>query len=450
MTRCWRRKPGNGEALNNRGNALNALGRDQEAMASLDAAVAAEPGNPLFWYNRGNLLLKLKHLEPAIADFDKVLALQPGHATALGNRGGALVSLGRADLALADFDAVLAREPRNFQAMMNRASALMHLQRHAEALAAYDQVLALSPREPRVLGQVAIAAMHECDWPRMAALTPAYHQAVREKAEGLDPLTFISYGGEGAALLQSARTALTEKLVPTEPLPLWTGQRYNHQRLRIAYVSADLHGHPVGYLMAPLLERHDRTRFEITVISTGQADGGTVRARIQTAADQFHDMGQSSDRDVAEKLRELEIDIAVDLHGHTYGGRFGAFAMRPAPVQVTWLGFPGSAGEVFERLTIVGERDGAGGAGGELGTALVACAVGDSDLKDVRRSVWNRSCLVYCGVPAALKVTKLTAVELFSLVTFKVSVLDVPGAKVASPPYWATTERRCLPGALWF
>ena len=99
--------------------------------------------------------------------------------------------------------------------------------------------------------------------------------------------------------------------------------------------------------MAPLLERHDRRRFEIIVISTGQADGGAVRARIAAAADQFHDMGQCSDREVAEKLRSLEADIVVDLHGHTYGGRPGVFALRPAPVQATWLGFPGTTGADF-------------------------------------------------------------------------------------------------------
>ena len=340
-------QPDNADAFNNRGNALGALDRHQEAMASFDAAVAAEPDNPLFRYNRANQLLKLMQLDAAIADFDRVVALQPENVAARGNRGSTLVSLGRADLALADFDAVLAQQPRNLQALINRAAALMHLQRYAEALTSYDDILRMDPHFPRVLGQVAIAAMHECDWPRMAALGPAYRQAVQEDAEGLDPLSLINYGGDGALMLRCARTALDGKLAHALPAPLWTGQRYNHARLRIAYVSSDLHGHPVGYLMAPLLERHDRDRFEIIVISTGQADGGTVRERIMAAADHFHDMGQCDDRAVAQKLRELETDIAVDLHGHTYGGRFGAFAFRPAPVQATWLGYPGTTGADF-------------------------------------------------------------------------------------------------------
>lgn len=340
-------EPRNADAMNNRGNALNLLGRDGEALASLDAAVAIAPDNPLFLYNRANILQKLNQQESAIADFDRVLALAPDHGAALGNRGSALVALGRADEALRDFDAALALAPQSPAALINRAAALMHLQRHGEALAGYDEALALDPDAPRILGQIAIAAMHECDWPRMAALAAPYRQAVRENAPGLDPLTLINYGGDGALMLQSARTAMAEKLPPASPARLWTGQRYAHEKLRVAYISSDLHDHPVGYLMAPLLARHDRSRFEIIVISTGQTDGGTVRRRIMAACDRFYDMGQTADREVAETLQALETDIAVDLHGHTYGGRPGIFALRPAPVQATWLGFPGTTGADF-------------------------------------------------------------------------------------------------------
>jgi predicted O-linked N-acetylglucosamine transferase (SPINDLY family) len=125
---------------------------------------------------------------------------------------------------------------------------------------------------------------------------------------------------------------------------LWKGERYVHDRIRLAYVSADFRDHPVGFLLAGLLERHDRTRFEIIAISSGRDDGGDIRARIAAACDQFHDMAQAGDQEVAEKIRALEVDIAIDLSGHTHGTRIGAFERRPAPVQAAWLGFPGTAG----------------------------------------------------------------------------------------------------------
>ena len=126
------------------------------------------------------------------------------------------------------------------------------------------------------------------------------------------------------------------------------GERYHHDRIRLAYLSADFHQHPTAQLMAELFERHDRTRFEVTAVAFGPDDGSPMRARLKQAFDHFEDVrGQERSRRWRQWLRAREIDIAVDLNGHTHGARPGIFAHRPAPVQVNYLVYPGTTGAPF-------------------------------------------------------------------------------------------------------
>src|SRR5262249_47602532 len=113
------------------------------------------------------------------------------------------------------------------------------------------------------------------------------------------------------------------------------------------YVSADFHRHPTAYLMAELFELHDRSQFEVIAISLGPDDGSEIRARVTAAFDRFLDVRRKSDLDIARLLNNLQVDIAIDLKGHTKNARPGIFAFRPAPIQVTYLGFPGTTGADF-------------------------------------------------------------------------------------------------------
>jgi protein O-GlcNAc transferase len=125
---------------------------------------------------------------------------------------------------------------------------------------------------------------------------------------------------------------------------LWTGERYGHVRIRVAYLSSDFREHPVAAQVLGLLRRHDRARFEITAISTGSDDGSELRQRIAASSDRFVDAARTSDQEVAELIRQAEIDVAVDLNGLTAGGRLGILARRPAPIQVNYLGYAGTIG----------------------------------------------------------------------------------------------------------
>ena len=335
-------KPKRADVLSCRGNALTALERFDEALASHNAALALEMREASLWYNRGSLFLKMKRCGEALDDFEQALVLSPGFAEALDGKGNALLLLRRPAEAVTFFEAALALKPNSIAFLVNHAVALTHLGRHGEAIEDYDRVLAIDPNYPKMSGHLALAALYGCRWDRMAAMAPQIPAQVEAGVPGHDPWTLMGYGLDGELLLKCARNLVLEAFAPAGPL--WTGHAYRHDRIRLAYVSSDFRSHPVGFQLAEVLERHDRSRFEVIGISSGEDDGSEIRARLVKAFDQFHDMYGKSDEEVARKLRALEVDIAVDLCGHTFGNRLGAFAMRPAPIQATWLGHPGTTG----------------------------------------------------------------------------------------------------------
>ena len=135
--------------------------------------------------------------------------------------------------------------------------------------------------------------------------------------------------------------------MPVLPGPLWSGTICRHRRVRIAYLSADFHRHATAYLITALFELHDRTRFEVLGVSFGADDHSDMRRRLVKSFDRFYDIESKTDADVAKLLAELQVDIAVDLKGYTQDARPGILAHRPAPIQINYLGYPGTIGASF-------------------------------------------------------------------------------------------------------
>jgi protein O-GlcNAc transferase len=185
-----------------------------------------------------------------------------------------------------------------------------------------------------------MVALNLCDWSRIAQM-PA-----PEVASFAPPLTFLGYSDDKALQLKCAKRA-TQILAPQPVPPLWRGEKYRHDRIRLAYVSADFREHAVAFQLAPLIERHDRARFQVIGIATGPSDDSAIRARLVEGFDRFHDLAALSSGEIAHRLREMEIDIAIDLGGHTGLARLEIFAYRFAPLQVSWLGYPGTTGASF-------------------------------------------------------------------------------------------------------
>jgi predicted O-linked N-acetylglucosamine transferase (SPINDLY family) len=231
---------------------------------------------------------------------------------------------------------------------------LASLHRHEEATASYDKALEIDPDCSYAFGEAAGSRAQVCDWRGRDLQEQQLMKNVRSRKPTCVPFLFLAASHSPADQLICATTFVRDRC-PASRHSLWKGERYKHDRIRVAYVSADFHEHATAHLMAGLLERHDRTRFETVSVSFGPDDVSEMRRRLKNAFARFIDVRNKSDGDIASLLRELEIDIAVDLKGFTTDCRTGIFAWRPAPMQVNYLGYPGTMGAEYIDYLIADE-----------------------------------------------------------------------------------------------
>ena len=338
-------KPDNADAFNNRGSALGELKRFDEALASFDKAIALKPGFAEAFNNRGTVLRELKRFEEALASYDRTIALKSDYADAFTNRGSALGELKRFDEALASYDRALMLRPDYAEALSNRGVTLQELKRLDEALASFDRALAVKPDHAHAFRGIAACVNKLCDWRRTTAVADDVIAHVSEKKSIISPFTLLGYSGDPLLQLQCARNFVAD-IIPSRPRPLWIGTTWRHDKVRIAYLSADFRRHVMAHLLAELFERHDRTQFKIIGVSFGVDDRSEMRKRLVAAFDQFYDVRKKSDEEVAKLLHDLQVDIAIDLMGYTEDSR-PILSYRPAPIQASYLGFPGTMGAEF-------------------------------------------------------------------------------------------------------
>jgi protein O-GlcNAc transferase len=347
-------KPEFAEALSNRGNTLQELKRFADALASYDRAIALKPDYAEAFSNRGVCLEKLKRFNDALVSYDKAISLKPDHAEAFANRGRTLCELDRFDEALASYDRAIGLAPRVPETLNNRGILLERLKLFEQALTSYEQALAIKPDHPYAFGALAGCVLKICDWRRAARLAPQVRAGAAAQKSVIEPIILLGYGGDAALHFKNARGYIADK-IPTPQQSLWNGMVWRHDKIRIAYLSADFREHPVSYLIAELLELHDRSRFDVMGVSFGPDDKSDVRSRLINSFDIFEDVRYKSEYDVAEFLHGLQVDVAVDLVGHTMNARPGILAFRPAPIQVNYLGYPGTMGAEFIDYVIADE-----------------------------------------------------------------------------------------------
>jgi predicted O-linked N-acetylglucosamine transferase (SPINDLY family) len=323
------------------------LKRAEEALASCEKAIALKPDDTEAHSNRAIALLDLKRPEEALASCDRAIALKPDYAEAYSRRGIALLQhLRRPEEALASYDKAIALKPDNAGSHHNRANALKELNRFDEAVASYHTALTLDPDHKYALGGLADCAIKLCDWVRREELFGELHRHVIERQSIISPFVLLGYSDDESLHLQCAKKFVEEEIA-VPPKSLHCGAIWRNDRIKIAYLSADFRRHPMADLMAELYERHDRSRFEIIGISFGDDDRSETRARLVAAFDRFIDVRTKSDGEVARLINDLRIEIAVDLMGHTLHARPGILAFRPAPIQLTYLGYPGTTAADF-------------------------------------------------------------------------------------------------------
>jgi len=341
-----RLKPDYADAFNNRGNVLTELKRFDEAIVSYNEAIRLKPDCAGALSNRGNVLAELKRFDEAIVSYNEAIRLKPDSAEALSNRGAALLGLKRLDESISDFDEAIRLKPDYADAFYNRGIALRELKRFDEALLSYDEAIRLRPDYPFLPGTAVFLRCQICQWAGFEELVKNIMDGVWAVKQMSAPFPLLSLVDDPRMHLRATQQWLREKVSPSGALSSVIKRRRG-KKIHIAYLSADYHDHATSHLMAELFESHDRDLFELTAISFGPDDTSAMRQRVAAAFDRFEDVRRTSDVDVARRCRQLGVDIAVDLKGFTRDHRLGILAERCAPIQVNWLGYPGTMAAPF-------------------------------------------------------------------------------------------------------
>ncbi len=328
-------------AYSNLGLALKRLQRIDEAVACFDAAIARAPDIAAFHNNRGLACVEMRRFDAAQADFGRAVELDPTMAEAYGNRGKALVELGRFDDALKHIDRAIALRPDFAEAYCNRALVYRETGRFADAMESCRRVIAINPGFPNIIGYWLHDMMRACAWDDLALARARVLQMIDADEPASDPFVVLGIPSTPAQQQRCARRYSRGRFPTSKPM---RSGRDAHDRIRVGYFSADFHNHATAHLIAELLERHDRARFEIVAFSYGPERHDAWRRRIDKAVDRMVECASRADEEIAGLARQMEIDIAVDLKGYTRNARPGIFAFRPAPIQVNYLGYPGTMG----------------------------------------------------------------------------------------------------------
>jgi predicted O-linked N-acetylglucosamine transferase (SPINDLY family) len=330
----------------NLGNIFQETGQLERAISSYQQVIQLDSSALDAHYNLGLALQKQGNLEAAIASYQQVIQLNPDYDSAHINLGIALKEQGKLENAISSYRQALKLRPDHPIAHQHLGIALKSQGKLDEAISSDQQTQKLKPDHQAALAQYVWAGRLICNWEGLAPLEQALILGAHSVELVTTPFPLLAISDDPAVQLASAQNYCASTVGHPSSL-LWEGQQYTHDKIRLAYLSADYHEHATAYLMAELFERHDRSRFELFAISFGPERQDSMHQRLVQAFDHFIDVHQMSDREAAQQIRDLEIEIAVDLKGYTKDCRPQILAHRPAPIQVNYLGYPSTMGADF-------------------------------------------------------------------------------------------------------
>jgi predicted O-linked N-acetylglucosamine transferase (SPINDLY family) len=358
---CYRRalelKPDFAEAHYNLGIALKDQGKLDDAIACYRRAVELKPDFAAAHNNLGAAFKEQGKLDETLACYRRAIELKPDYAEAHGNLGNTLKDQAKLDEAIACYRRALELKPDYAEAHYNLGNALNDQGRLDEAIACHGRALELKPDHTASLGSLVNTLQHACRWEDLTVLSRRVVEAVSRDADDrigppVSPFTFFALPTVTTAeqQLRCARQWVDRSLkaIPGPGRRLARPPASSRKpKITLGYLSADFHGHATAYLIAELFEKHDRQRFEVLGYSYGPDDGSPMRRRLIEAFDRFSDLKYASFVESAERIAADGVDILVDLKGYTQNARTQILALRPAPIQINYLGYPGTMGAPF-------------------------------------------------------------------------------------------------------
>ena len=327
------------------GNALHAMQHFEAALAANRRAVEIDPGCAEAYANQALTLQALGREDEALAAYRHALVLKPGLIEALTNIGPLLQRLGLADEALAALEHAARLAPDADFVLLGLAGVLKDQRRYGEAAAVYRKLLAL-PKPPAAAHYDYCTLRRQiCDWDGLEDAERTAIAAVRQSGARVDPFAALAMAASPDDHLALARAWATG--FGTAPSPARVSRADQDGQIRVGYISSDFFDHATASLIAELIERHDRARFEIFAYCLSPDDGSAMRRRLIAAFDRFTVLTSLSKAEAARRIAADGVDILIDLKGHTRNGPSAIMAQRAAPIQVNYLGYPSTMGADF-------------------------------------------------------------------------------------------------------
>ena len=325
------------------------LGATGQKMAALDCFIKAAEASPhlaIGHFAKAQSYADIGLSDDALLCFDKAIEVDPTYTQAYTNKAALLQAINRHHDALLTLIACVEVDPNNVTAYEGQGQLLGQFKQYDLSVNAFKRALEIDPNYSYGEGHLMHARLSCCDWTDYEESRQRIFDGIRAGKKVCGAMTIMSITDDAELARQCIEIYAKDKY--GDPLfKLWNGEKYAHRRKRVAFISADFRIHPVGYLLIEMIENFDKEKFELTGVFTGMPDGSDLWKRYRCAFDHYIDAKNIPSYELAKLLRAMEIDIAIDLSGHTEGTRLDVLSHRPAPVQITYLGFPGTLGLPF-------------------------------------------------------------------------------------------------------
>jgi len=362
-------------ALTTKGIALQNSGDNLGAREAMLSALELDSKNFVALYTLGIISIALGQNDEAVHYFSNSIEFHPKIAQGYHAKGKLLTDLGRYNEALECYKEGAKVDPLHSGIYINIAALLQFLNRHKEALTTlheaselipnhvmllegqgilltqfkefklaanmFQRILEVDPDSPKANSQLMLCRTHDCEWDDYEEIKSRIEKGLQDGTRICAPLTFMGMSGDVEMVRKATQGYVNEKF-NFNNTPIWKGEQYKHPKKRVAFISSDFRIHPVGYLFISMLEKANKAEFELIGISIGINDQSELWKRYRCAFDQYLDCQTKTNIEIARILRALEVDIVIDLSGHTEGERLDVLSYRPCPVQMTYLGFPGT------------------------------------------------------------------------------------------------------------
>lgn len=339
LKQALRLSPKNSEALRLLGISF-AFKKDlQDALQMFDKSIKVDPANWLAHSNRGNVLRELNEFDASLKSYEKAILLQPKYSEAHNNRGNILQDLKRFDEAIASYEEAIALQPNYVDAYNNLGNALKKLSYYDLALIAYERGMECGVPNKLLLGAYINCKMQLCDWRDLEGPLKILKNILNEPGTNKFIPFYLLPVSDDPYLIKGItyEYMCSEYPIKTELGKLSAPQ--NNKKIRLGYFSPDFRNHAVSFLIAGVIEAHDKSKFEIIAFSMGRSSSDDMTDRLRSSFDDFVDISLKSDIDAAKIVRDLKIDIAIDLGGLTQDARPSIFAYRAAPIQIGYIGY---------------------------------------------------------------------------------------------------------------